>query len=201
MLAPVREGVIALTTFFALGVLSRWALGVEEARLAFWFDPIVFEFVFGVFIALASRRGWRLPAGAAIAAAATGFLGVAWRASDPDAADAWNFLRLGLPAALFVCALALGPQWKKDGPVRVGVLIGDASYALYLSHPFVIRPLREIGNHLPAVWLSPASYAATCALAAIVVSVATHLAIEKPMNRYLREYLAPRTSVEPGWTT
>ena len=58
-----------------------------------------------------------------------------------------------LRAALFVGAATMGPQLPDTTLVRWGVLLGDASYALYLVHPFAIRPLREIWKHAPASWL------------------------------------------------
>ena len=94
-----------------------------------------------------------------------------------------NALRYGIPAAMLVGAAALGPQLPAIAPVRFAVALGDASYALYLSHPFVIRPLREIwlkigGSQVPLI-----AFTVICVVVAIAVSFALHIWLENPMAR------------------
>jgi peptidoglycan/LPS O-acetylase OafA/YrhL len=118
--------------------------------------------------------------------ALAGFLAVASSPGDPEGTPgAWDFLRYGIPAALFVGAATMGPQLPDTTLVRWGVLLGDASYALYLVHPFVIRPLREVWRLAPVEWLSQIPYCLVCVPIAIAVALALHLLVEKPLGKWL----------------
>lgn len=84
------------------------------------------------------------------------------------------------------------------------VRLGDASYALYLVHPFALRLVREALLRLgltPALppWGSMALMLAVSAAAALVV----HRLVERPLTRALRRRLDPgalqnRVRAEPG---
>jgi exopolysaccharide production protein ExoZ len=58
-------------TIVAIRILRALAAGAALAprsvALAFWTDPIIIEFVFGMLIAAAYRQGLRLPAVACVA--------------------------------------------------------------------------------------------------------------------------------------
>jgi peptidoglycan/LPS O-acetylase OafA/YrhL len=184
MVLPLRLAVPAMTALFVGGALAKSAFDIQQTQLAFWTDPLVLEFLFGVYLGLAHRAGWRLSAPAAIALGAAGLtlvttaLPEAIGVSIPE-----NFLRYGLPAAMLVGAAALGPQAPAIGPVRFAVALGDASYALYLSHPFVIRPLREIWLKIGGAELPLVAFSVVCALAAVAVAFALHVYLEKPIAR------------------
>ena len=188
MALPLRLGVAAMTALFVGAALAKTAFGIRQTQLAFWMDPLVLEFLFGVYLGLAHRAGWRLSATAALALGGVGLVLVT--TALPEAAGVWvpaNFLRYGIPAAMLVGAAALGPQLSPTRPVLFAVALGDASYALYLSHPFVIRPLREIwlkigGGELPLV-----AFSVVCAFGAVAVAFALHIYLEKPIGRLLSE--------------
>ncbi len=142
---------IALVVLVAAGPTLR-PLGMP---LAFWSDPLVLEFVVGSLIAMVHGAGWRLPLPGGIALATAG---VALLVADQSAAlprvVAW-----GLPAGLLFAGIVLVERAPSRGWLgRALVSIGDASYALYLTHPFVIRPVGKLwlkmglGGLLP-VWL------------------------------------------------
>ena len=56
----------------------------------------------------------------------------------------------GFPPVLIVAAAALGPErvHAPTLPTRAAMAIGDASYALYLVHPFAIRGLGALVRRL-----------------------------------------------------
>ena len=127
---------MAITTLFVDVGGDRAALTLP-LPFAYWFDPIILEFCFGMAIALAYRAGLRLSPAfvwllilAAIAAfAAT----TVWGASAP-----WRALAWGAPSAAIVAALVLSSRVAPAGPVgRVFGFLGDASYSIYLTHPLV----------------------------------------------------------------
>ena len=169
----------AIAALAALGQVARFA----PAPLAFWTDPIVLEFAMGVLVAIAARRGWRAswPGLAALAAACAA---AAMLAHGPGGDG--RVLARGVPAALLVfCALSVRrvPAWL--------VLIGDASYALYLVHPFPMRALRIVALRLGA--LPEAAAAVYCVLTlavCVALAVALHRLVEHPILRWGRAAVA-----------
>jgi exopolysaccharide production protein ExoZ len=186
MLLPFKLGIAALTGFFVCGVAARAGFEIEQTQFSFWFNPIVLEFVFGVFIGVAYRTGFRFSQSIAVAIGLAGFVLVAWMwPGFDDSKNSTNFLRFGLPAAAFISAAALGPQLAGTSLARFGVLIGNASYALYLIHPFIIRPMRVVWLKLGLEALPPVAYVLICTMGASVAGLLLHRFVELPMGRYL----------------
>ena len=187
MVLPFNKGVVALTALFATGIALRMELGIQQTQIAFWLDPIVVNFLFGVAIGVAYRDGFRLSGRVAIVLAACGLFFTALAAPEGSrAATDLAWLRYGAPAALLVAAVALGPDVGETRLTRLGVLIGDASYALYLVHPFVVRPMREVWTKLGAQNLPAFAYCLACLVVATLVAFAMHRWFELPVGRALR---------------
>jgi exopolysaccharide production protein ExoZ len=156
MLLPYTSGVSLI-----FGVLSTLAVtGIilpetSSAALVFWTSPIIMEFLFGMLlgIGLASSLGWIAPP-------------LRWIAA-------------GVPAAMIVAAAALGPQPAQSTPVSLLRLGGDASYALYLSHPFAINLTALLWRHLP--FSSPIAFVVGATSISLIVGIAVHLLVERPL--------------------
>src|SRR6202040_2750319 len=117
-----------------------------QPQLAFWTDPIVLEFAFGVLLAVCVFEGVQLPTPARLAVLIAGLLGLAIDGTAYGINRAFSF---GLPAACLVAAAALGAERQMHpGLARIYLLLGDISYALYLTHLFPMRALREVGARL-----------------------------------------------------
>jgi exopolysaccharide production protein ExoZ len=107
----------------------------------FWTRSIILEFGFGMVIGHMALTGVRpsrpLALGLIAAALALLALGHVWPALLPD-----RSLSYGLPAALVViAALAYEGDGQGHAVTRLLAQLGDASYALYLLHPFALRAL------------------------------------------------------------
>jgi len=106
----------------------------NSALIHFFSSSIVFEFIFGMLLAYAWQRGLRLSSKIAwillIVASAALFLPL----PGP------RIIAYGIPSLLIVAACL----YIRIGESKIGVLLGDASYALYLSHIFVLGVLRKL---------------------------------------------------------
>ena len=164
-------------------------------------DPILFEFVAGVVIALLVKRnkmpgesgGWMLMTG--------GGLGLALIPSA-FASNAERPLLWGVPAAMVVfgCA-ALEPVLRRQLP-RWLLLLGSASYSIYLMQTLVLPVLGAAfargDEWLRAMPLRQGIEVALGLVATTIVGVVTHLLLERPMTEFLkrrfgRERVAPIT--------
>jgi exopolysaccharide production protein ExoZ len=70
-------------------------------------------------------------------------------------------------------------------------LLGDASYSLYLIHPFALRPFRAIwskfvGDALP-VW----TFSVACVIIAFAVGLGCYFVAERPFSRFFARKRVP----------
>ncbi len=97
-----------------------------------------------------------------------------------------NIVSLGIPAFLLVQSVVLLSKSGLDATWRLPILLGDASYSLYLTHSFVISAFKRIlGKHSLA--LAPDHLAGMFAVLILssAVAILVHLAIDRPTYRYL----------------
>ncbi|MGJ8543875.1 MAG: acyltransferase family protein [Sulfitobacter sp.] len=168
--APLRMLSALILCLATLG----WAADFANPQLRFWTNPIILEFLFGVGLARLYLRGWHwpnLPLCTALMAAGFALL----IALDP--APLPRFIAAGMPAAMIVGAGA----WLCPNRPLPWQTLGDASYAIYLSHRFALR-----GATLLLLPLLPANplgtwiyVTATCGIA-ILLGIATHRYLERP---------------------
>ncbi len=178
----------------ALGglVLAGLLAGPLPLPFGFWADPIVLEFLFGAGLGLLRGTGFRLGGAGRIALALAGVAALAMLATG-EPGPLRPFLA-GVPASLLVAAAALGrgegarrPPAPLVAPLAV---LGDASYALYLVHPFALRAIREgvarlgLGPTLGAAGTGALMLAASVAAALLVYRL-----VERPLTRRLRAVL------------
>lgn len=111
-----------------------------------------------------------------------------------------------LPAGVILVALALERAGARCS-WRPLILLGNASYALYLVHIIVIETIRPVGNSNPGWVTSQNILAALFAIEiSIVVAIAVHMWVERPIMRALHRghptpspvLQAARTAPAPG---
>ena len=180
----------ALTLISAIGL----ALSLPQP-LATWTDPLLLEFGAGIALGLLRSEGVGLgrPARAAL-----GLAGLALFAAQggESLAGLARALLYGVPAACLVAACGLGSNDARietrptRSGTRWGTWIGDASYALYLTHPFAIRGAREALRIAGLTPVLPAWIFLTIALAAAVAAaLLVHRVVERPLTRAARRLL------------
>ena len=199
-LLPRRLGVLSLSAGFTILVALGRSFQPASAQLSTWTDPLLFEFLFGVVIGLAYGRGWRVPASLALVLIATGvLLAVVLDPARSAFPGVPQLLRSGATAALIVAGAVLGPAVSAAWPIGVLAAIGDASYSLYLTHPFTIRPLRDLWTFRVGAALPLTGYFVVATLAAVVVSLGVFRWVERPITAGLQRRLRQRAGAgNPG---
>ena len=186
MVLPRRAGLSTIAAvLIGLVVLGRiWP--ASSAPLFVWTNGLLLEFLIGIGIGFLEEAGLRVGRAPGVALILLGLLAAValgpasgrFEAIDP-------VLRGGVPAALILAGAVLMPPWRASRFVVGLAILGDASYSLYLAHPFAIRLLRvgwtaTAGSHLPA-WL----FLGLACLAAVVTGLLVFRLIEAPMTARL----------------
>lgn len=171
---------------------------------AYWFSPLIIEFVFGMGIAHAYRIGVRLPPWLqwTLIAAGLAGLGYAWhQAFFFEPTSLLRVLYWGLPALLIVGPFALAEKRVPHNLFwRVSGLLGDASYSIYLVHTLTLGvPVLLLGR-----WIAPASapwfYLACILVATTIPSLLVYVYVEKPITEALQRMIEKsrrRAEAEP----
>lgn len=206
VLLPKRAAVLAVSVVLAGGVLTGALAGPLPEPFRFWTHPVVLNFVSGMALGLLYGRGVTI---SPLIAWPGAIVAVALLAMDlPTHAplNQWPtvaaIVGYGLPAALLVAMAAFGETPKLSARVvgRIDVLrhplaaivrlfaeLGDASYALYLLHPFVIRAMRQVFAMLGfGAWMTPTVYTLAGVIASCIAGWLLFRLVEAPTLQWLR---------------
>jgi exopolysaccharide production protein ExoZ len=187
------------------GWLIAVMLAIHVARsanpvAAFYARPIVLEFCYGlvvfyVFRWCSARRDAlaRIPGlQAALLAIFAGGL-VAIVVGEEYYRDVLpRYLIAGIPSFfVVVSALLLEGLFGLSSKNRLIFLLGEASYIIYLVHPYIIFTVLRLVVRDAAAWSSPALAALIVGLLALVsaIAIAIHVYFEKPVMAFLRARL------------
>ena len=152
------------------------------APLHFYADPIIIEFLFGVGLAVLYRH-WAFRSSWAICAALAG--AVALYVCALTWPDVHRAVKAGIPGALIVAGVVFsGPAIERYFGAAPLATLGNASYALYLSHTFAV-------NLLLTIWLklglgAPWIFIGVAFAGSVVVSLLVYFVLEKPTLKVLK---------------
>ncbi|WP_299938792.1 acyltransferase [uncultured Pelagimonas sp.] len=183
--------VVLMTVWAALGALIPGMADITVLRV--WSNPLILEFCMGVLLGqlyvhhslqqqdqpehnkARNRVGWAL--------LATGF-GLLCLLNQIDGLPRW--IASGFPATMMVASIVFfyTPHNEPGRWARIGGLLGDSSYALYLSHRFFLRALTMvIVPLLPATITGGLLFTGVACSVAIAGSLVVYVWIERPLLR------------------
>ena len=156
--------------------------------VTFWTNPLIFEFLFGIGLALLYKRGFHTTnLFLAMTCFGTGIALLIWL----DTMALPRVIAAGIPAAIIV---ASGTMFCPDR-VFPFQRLGDASYAVYLSHRFVLRGATLLVlPFLPGTQIGAWLYVVTVVSLATLVGILTHLLLERPIMRSMSQPLRASTA-------
>ncbi|MDR6661108.1 acyltransferase family protein [Tardiphaga robiniae] len=139
LLAKTRSArLVSFATFIIASVAFGIATDPATAIGKLYTNPMIIEFLAGVTIGALFNRfrpSFYSPAvGIVLLLLAIAVIGSTTIVSLP------RVIGYGLPAAFSVMATLLIERPSRKHSLKIGTLLGDASYSIYLAHPFVLRP-------------------------------------------------------------
>jgi peptidoglycan/LPS O-acetylase OafA/YrhL len=195
LLSKRYSSVIAMVLILGIMALTD-VIGPRSQAAAYYGQPIVLEFVYGILIYHAFQFAARDAASPGrdagfglvlvLISGAILFLVVA----EVTGHDSPRFAAKGLPAAALVAsALLLEMRYAFAWRNKAILLLGEASYVLYLIHPFVLYGFTRVLLREAVQWPDLAKWPLALLLVAITasVAVAVHYYLETPAMLMLRK--------------
>lgn len=180
---------VGLIVFFFTAMLLTSSRQMGDMATSFT-NPMIIEFMLGIFLYRLVSGGTLMPKNLAIACAILSipaFLFIELNQLIKVSGMLYRPIAWGMPAFLLVWSALSLEQYTKDS--KAFGLLGDASYSLYLIHGFV-APIfsffwvRSGLDQIINIWIYLACYLLVCHAAGI----GGHLYIEKPMNSAIKKY-------------
>lgn len=193
---------VMMVSGVSVGLVIAGLLGAHPFRLAaFVTDPIVLEFVAGMWLAVLPQRlvagGTTLPrVPLVVLHIAAWVVIVAFGAVERDRLGHWRALRWGLPAMVIVGTAVLIEVVGGGVPAWPWLRrLGDASYAVYMTHLFVIWAGGEAWQRLGWTARVPSWLLfAALFLASHMVGLIVDRWFDVPVRRRLARALRPRSA-------
>lgn len=185
---PRRAAVPIVAAFLIVAVILGQLVKPQFAPLAFWSEPIILEFVFGMAIAMAFRAGFALPAAARLVLITAGSITI-WLPPPMMMLSDTRVLVFGVPMALICAGVVLGKRQFSPSPFTGLVkLVGDASYSIYLLHPLVANLIFRLWPRGHAMW---SFIFALCIglIATVPLCALVYRYLERPTTRFLAAFL------------
>lgn len=171
----------AVVGVLLLLVSVGWSLPLQGPIVTTYTNLILLEFAAGVVLALTLSRlqsiapviGWGL-----FAAANVWLLAVYAGETLPD-----RILAHGVPATAMVAGALILEPVARARPSRLGLLLGDASYSIYLAHPFAERAWYFAFGYAfgIAAPTGQAAFVVTSVMVGIAGGVASFILLERPV--------------------
>lgn len=168
------------------------ATSSRNVIVVFFTDPIILEFAFGIGLALAFARfaprarasratAWVLGAiGIAAFVAAIAFQSETHTTRAFSSGIAATIL---VSIAVWLDASGYSVRWP------LALALGNASYAIYLTHPFVTQLVQKATSDMDLNRPVIAAVVAATLAAVCAVGLAVHRCLERPLNGYARRLL------------
>jgi len=160
--------------------------------ITFYFDPIVLEFFWGMIIARLALRHAPPPA-AGLALAAAGFALILGRDAAGPVGEALAVVGVG--PALAVAGVVVMEPWLSGRTPRPLLVLGDASYSIYLFHPLVAPVVPAVFAKLGLI--EPDAAFALAAIFAICASMVVYYGVEMPVLRWMKRVFSVSLSAKP----
>ena len=180
------------------GLVALGAAMPLSGILAFYTDPIILEFAAGLLIAKAWTSGVTVPVKAASFVMLLGFA-LLLAGSETTLP---RIVAAGIPAFLIVAGAVFSESRYRLKPSRTLVLLGDASYSIYLSHVIVLPVVAKLwlASGLDGGGLSGMVFVIVAMAASAFAGVVLYKLVERPLLQWLsgKKRGSIRQPAQPG---
>ena len=199
-----RGALYRLGIGYGLLIMALNLPGVPELKSMahFIFDPRILEFILGCVIAFSLRRQTRAGKNIGFSCLGLGLAGIAiglFKGLDEMLSPLCSCLywAIAFGGLLFGCLLL--ERTLDFSKLRLGILLGDASYSIYLAHSLTLNALAVLFQKLlpSASGTALLLILAACGVAGLVSGVACYFWIERPVHHFFRDRIEKNCRVVP----
>ena len=147
-----RRALLVALSLWACAIVGAEALQLAQGSARYTLGLLNLEFLVGVLVALGARhfdlsKGgiWRLLAGLAL-------MGIALPLIPPDNTPAWSRIGFAAGIGLVVLQMVVCDRRRRLAWPAALLLVGNASYSLYLVHGPLISVMSRLAAGLGAYW-------------------------------------------------
>lgn len=188
LFAPMRFRLLAVIGALVGLVVLGFIPHAGTSQFDFYTDPIILEFAMGICLgaAVTAQRRAEVPvpvAAAAVIAGCGGFIATALTGPLCDRMLMW-----GIPAALLVSGCVFLERDTGPWLASLPLLLGDASYSIYLVHMAIASAAFQAFGKLHALH-NPAGIAAAMivtVLASVGAGLLVHRFVERPIIQHFK---------------
>jgi exopolysaccharide production protein ExoZ len=184
-------GMAITAAILGLLVVSGCIWEPQGVVVKFFTSPIMLEFAMGMALAFVIPMAPAGAPGAARGAVATlGLCALVWTIVwSGRMQGVLRVVGVGLPAAVVLSSALLIEKWgwRASSPLLIG--LGDVSYAIYLTHPFVTQTAQKLVRVVKPHAAGTVLCMAATLLAIGVVGWVVHRTFELPLTRMARKGL------------
>jgi exopolysaccharide production protein ExoZ len=170
---------------------------LEGSIVGFYTSSIILEFAFGVVLAVFYTSGLSIPTAYAVLLGVAGCISLIL-AAEVSSLNLPRVLALGVPACLIVACVVFYERAHGVTRIALPVLLGDASYSLYLSHGAVLSAFEQIWRFMAGPHKSEpillSLFSTTAIILAAVVGIGLYRFVERPMLRKLSAHFSEPTA-------
>jgi peptidoglycan/LPS O-acetylase OafA/YrhL len=185
-----------LGIFIGLNIAGH-VVRIDSPIWSFYTNPMLLEFCLGLLIALNVQRIASMPTWlGALFILLAGGLFVINSIRSPDGADIFS----GFGAGLIVTGCLAFERFASRRALPIAKFLGDASYSIYLAHPFAQRAVflvvaKAMGSAILLEWYR--SYIAFAFIVGAIGGSITYVLIEKPFLRMAKSTLLKKRNDRP----
>ena len=181
---PIFYRTIAASCIILSIVLIGLTWTSENSTLSAWTDTILLEFILGMTLAITWRNGF-IGGGAVLGWSIVGvgsILLLGLPAGSDGLGKPFRFLISGVPAAIIIAGLLIVEKARPIREVTLLRLLGDASYALYIWHFFVLGAVRVFWRYTDFQGIAnDIIFICSVVVISVSMSVFFYLWLERPL--------------------
>lgn len=190
-----RLRVVGLAAVLISLALIGAVLTPENPILKTCTSPMLIEFLCGIGVGILWRSNLKLPMWPGICLALAGIIG-AWWLWHPESGNLERLIYAGFPSAVIVAG-ALSMEGASASKTDIGVLLGAASYSIYLTHPLTLLILGRVWKTIGVP--DATTLMVVSIFVSVVAGIGFHFLAERPLTAFIRLFaFKRRRAIEIG---
>jgi len=170
----------------------------RDSVIGFYSSSIILEFALGVGIGYLYTSGLSIPRLYAAIMLFGGLIGL-FLNLETGLMNLPRFFAIGIPACLIVAGAVFYERANGVTEIAFPMLLGDASYSLYLSHGATLSAFEQLWRRMGGPSVSNPTYlflfSATAIIVATLVGIGVYRVVEQPMIRKMSSWRRRATTV------